>query len=61
MKLRNFFPSHQELDDRLFPTVKKELPELEQEKRIFLEFDLEEMRLSIFKKSKEKFEAKIGV
>ncbi|MEM4228043.1 MAG: recombinase family protein [Candidatus Caldarchaeum sp.] len=47
-----------ESDDRLFPTVKKELSGLEQEKKI-LEFDLEGVRLSIQKESKEKFEAKI--
>ncbi len=47
-----------ESDDRLFPTVKKELSGLEQEKKI-LEYDLEGVRSSIQKEMKEKFETKI--
>ena len=41
-----------------FPTVKKELSGLEQEKKI-LEYDLEVVRLTIQKEMKEKFDAKI--
>jgi len=58
VKIKKLISFLSESDDRLFPTVKKELSGLEQEKKI-LEFDLEGVRLSIQKEKKEKFEAKI--
>jgi len=57
-KIKKLVSFLSESDERLFPTVKKELSGLEQEKKI-LEFDLEGVRLSIQKEKKEKFEAKI--
>lgn len=57
-KIKKLVSFLSESDDRLFPTVKKELSGLEQEKKI-LEFDLEGVGFSIQKEMKEKFEAKI--
>ncbi|MGQ9472065.1 MAG: recombinase zinc beta ribbon domain-containing protein [Candidatus Aminicenantales bacterium] len=57
-KIKKLVSFLSESDDRLFPTVKKELSGLEQEKKI-LEFDLEVVGFSIQKEMKEKFEAKI--
>ncbi len=57
-KIKKLVSFLSESDDRLFPTVRKDLSGLEQKKKI-LEFDLEGVGFSIQEEMKEKFEAKI--
>jgi len=56
--VRNLINFLSEGEGKKFPSIKKELENLENKKKV-LEFDLEGIRLSIQKEGKEKFEAKI--
>ena len=57
-KIRNLINFLSEGEGKKFPSIKKELENLENKKKV-LEFDLEGTRLSIQKEGQVKFEAKI--
>jgi hypothetical protein len=57
-KIRHLINFLSEGEGKKFPSIKKELENLENKKKV-LEFDLEGVRLAIQKKGQEKFEAKI--
>ena len=56
--IRNLLNFLSEGEGKKFPSIKKELENLENKKKV-LEFDLEGVRLAIQKEGQEKFEAKI--
>ena len=57
-KIRNLINFLSEGEGKKFPSIKKELENLENKKKV-LEFDLEGVRLAIQKEGQVKFEAKI--
>jgi len=56
--IRNLINFLSEGEEKKFPSIKKELENLENKKKV-LEFDLEGVRLALQKEGQEKFEVKI--